>query len=409
MIKKALQYIILGIFGAGIALGVMELLLRTHPHLVPAEVRVSPPVRRIESFAERTYDVKLSNGDLFYWIEGKIAPLLPGQDKVVAEVHFTTDGNGFRNFLPEKATYPVVALGDSFTVAGNVASPWPQKVTDCTGLDVLNLGGAGLGPQEELEILREFGLEKQPKLVIMAYFEGNDLYDAAAYERATPFIVARLGRYMLTQGIEAWQKGSGDTIPTANPDDIYIYPITVTINNSELEMAFFPAYVAWVVASDELIEPSQNYRLVQETILEVKALSEEAEADFLLVYVPTKEHIYLPYLNDTETLAHILTDVPTLELDEDGFLQFTNQKATLEMTRQHLDDQARLLSDFATEQEIAFLDLTLPFQTESATGAELYYPFDTHWNQNGHDLAGQTISLYIENLLTVPTNEMRCP
>jgi hypothetical protein len=403
IIKLALQYGALVLFGVVMALGLVELLLRANPHLVPIEVRVSPPVRRLDALAEQTYQVKLSDGDLFYWIAGRIAPLTPEQNRVVAEVNFSTDGQGFRNALPEKDRYSVVALGDSFTVAANVASPWPQRVTDCTGLDVLNLGGAGLGPQEELEVLREYGLEKRPEWVVMAYFEGNDLYDAAAYDQANPFIVARLGRYMVTQGLEAWRERGEEPVPTAPAN--YFYPITVTINGVDLEIAFFSGYMAWLGAREELIRPSENYRLAQEAILEAKALSEAAEARLLLVYIPTKEHVYLPYLDDRDMLTGIFSDVPTLALDEDGFIQFTNQTATVEVTNQYRDDQAKLLADFAAEQDIAFLDLTATFQAEAADGIELYYPFDTHWNQQGHDLAAQTIGLYLAN---GPANESPC-
>lgn len=391
---RVLGDVALVVLGVGIALGLMELLLRTFPNWVPREVRVNPPVRRVQAFIDETYDVKLSNGDLYYWMQGTISPLSPEKDKVVAHVHLTTDAHGFRNPLPEKATYGIAALGDSFTVAGNVATPWPQKLAECTGIDVLNLGEAGAGPQQELEVLRQYGLEKRPQWVIMAYFEGNDLYDAAAYEQANPFILARFGRYLLAQSIAAWHERRGGSADAAVAPS-YRYPITVTINDTDLEMAFFSSYMAWLSVSGEVIESSLNYRLVTETLLKVRELSEAAEARFLLVYVPSKAHVYLPYLNDAETLARVFTDVPTLELDEAGFLQFTNQTATPELTRQHMDDQAHLLADFAAEQNITYLDLTSTFQEEAGAGVELYYPFDTHWNQGGHNLAARTIAKYI--------------
>ncbi|MCI0731148.1 MAG: hypothetical protein L0332_31095 [Chloroflexi bacterium] len=135
------------------------------------------------------------------------------------------------------------------------------------------------------------------------------------------------------------------------------------------------------------------------------ALVTLAEARFLLVYVPSKAHVYLPSLKDAETLARVFTDVPTLELDEAGFLQFTNQTATAELTRQHMDDQAHLLADFAAEHNMLYLDLTSTFQEEAGAGAELYYPFDTHWNQRGHDLAAQTMVQYIEDTLTLTSSK----
>jgi hypothetical protein len=87
-----------------------------------------------------------------------------------------------------------------------------------------------------------------------------------------------------------------------------------------------------------------------------------------------------------------------LALAEGGFLKFTNQTASPELTRQHMDDQARLLADFAGEQGFLYLDLTSTFQDEAGTGEELYYPFDTHWNQQGHDLAARTIASYMQSI-----------
>jgi hypothetical protein len=413
-LKAVLGDVALVILGVGVALGLMELLLRTNPNLVPGGVRVNPPVRRVQAFKDETYEVKLSDGDLYYWMRGAIAPLPPDKDKVVAQVHFTTDAHGFRNSLPEKATYGIVALGDSFTVARNVAAPWPQKLAEYTGSDVLNLGEAGSGPQDELEILRQYGLKKRPQWVIMTYFEGNDLYDAASYEQTNPFLLTRFGRYILTRSTQMWNEQTaskaGPGVGTVGAISLqigsnYRYPITVTIDDTKLEMAFFSYYITWLSAQREMIESSQNFRLVKETILQIKELSEAAGARFLLVYMPSKPHIYLPYLNDAETLERVFTDVPTLELDEAGFLQFVDQTATPELTRQHLDDQARLLADFAAEHNIAYLDLRPYFQEEAGTGAELYYPFDTHWNQHGHNLAAQTIAKYIEDMLAITASQ----
>jgi len=95
-------------------------------------------------------------------MRGTIVPLSPDQDQVVAHVHMITDAYGFRNSPPEKAVYDIVALGDSFTRASGVASPWPQKLAEYTGRDVLNLGDVGFGPQGELKVLRQYGLKKQP-------------------------------------------------------------------------------------------------------------------------------------------------------------------------------------------------------------------------------------------------------
>jgi hypothetical protein len=382
------------ILGVGIALVLTELFLRRFPNWVPREVRVDPPVRRVQAYVDETYDLRLSDGDLFTLDKEAIAPLWPENDEVVAHVHMTTDANGFRNLLPEQASYGIVALGDSFTRGTGVATAWPQVLAQFAGIDVFNLGDVGIGPQQELLILQKFGIEKRPKWVVLAYFEGNDLYDAAAYDLATPFIVSRLGKYLLTQGADAW-RASGLANAHAAIAPQYRYPISERINDTNLTMAFFPGYIAWLSVSREAIKSSNNYRLATEAILKMQGLTEAEGARFLFVYVPSKEHIYLPFLNDAVPMVDVFSDVPKIELDGAENLQFTNHKATPELTWQLMDDQEQLLTDFAAEKDIAFLDLTPDFKEEAGTGAELYYPFDTHWNQSGNNLAAQTIAKYV--------------
>jgi SGNH hydrolase-like domain, acetyltransferase AlgX len=72
-----------------------------------------------------------------------------------------------------------------------------------------------------------------------------------------------------------------------------------------------------------------------------------------------------------------------------------------------MDDQANLLAEFAAEQDISFLDLTSYFQKEADAGAELYYPYDTHWNQIGHDLAAEAIARFMKDMLSIRDNLSR--
>jgi hypothetical protein len=396
--------VILILLGLVIALGLAEMLMRAFPNSVPLEVRVNPPARRIKALVDDTYDLKLSDGDLWHYMQGNITPLSPEQDHVIAHVHMITDKNGFRNSPPEKATYGIVALGDSFTRGTGVATPWPQKLAEDKGSDVLNLGDVGFGPQDELKVLQQYGLKKQPQLVILAYFEGNDLYDAASYDQAVPLILLRFGKYIFNRSIQAWHEKRPDTASAAAISNDR-YPISITINHKDLKMVFFSSYISWLSLSREAIEASQNYRLVGKSLLQMQKLSESAGANFLLVYVPSKSHVYLPYVHDPEIISQVFSDVPKLELDNAGWIQFTDKTTTPELTRQHMDDQAHLLADFAAENDIRFLDLTPIFQEEAGQGAELYYPFDTHWNQLGQDLAAESIRKYIEETIPDPSNE----
>jgi hypothetical protein len=72
-----------------------------------------------------------------------------------------------------------------------------------------------------------------------------------------------------------------------------------------------------------------------------------------------------------------------------------------------MDDQARLLADFAAEHEMLYLDLTPIFQQEAGASVELYYPFDTHWNQLGHNLAAEAIYNYIKEIVSVTPSKLK--
>ena len=400
----------MAVFGIGFAFILIELVLRARPNLVPSPVRVNPPVRRVQPFVNETYDVLQSQGDLFYWERGSIQPLLPAQDEILASVHLTTDEYGFRNPSPVKDRYAVVALGDSFTDARNVAVPWPQQLAIYSGLTVLNLGETAFGPQEELGVLREYGLDKHPQWVVMAYFEANDLYDAVAYAEANPFILPRLAKYLVSQSVQ-WvveEYPDGATAYTdaksISTDSIYRYPVSLTVNGNTLEMAFFSAYLSWLSVSREDIQSSRNFELVAETILETRDITEESGAQFLLVYLPSKARIYLPHVDNPALYERILDGVSMVGLGSSSNLDFMPDPATSEMVGQNMDAQARLVAEFAAEQGISFLDLSPVFRAEAERGEALYYPFDTHWSQLGHDLAAKSIAEYLESQQSGPSN-----
>src|ERR1044071_8458664 len=92
-IKRAfvpvLGNIVLILLGLAMALGLVEIVMRAFPNLVPAEVRVNPPSRRVKALVDESYDLRQSDGDLWHYMQGNIAPLSPDQDQVIAHIHMT--------------------------------------------------------------------------------------------------------------------------------------------------------------------------------------------------------------------------------------------------------------------------------------------------------------------------------
>jgi hypothetical protein len=97
-------------------------------------------------------------------------------------VEYRTDENGFRN-PPNLKRADIVFIGDSFTEAGQVSDEqsFPQRVAISTGLKAANLGRGAYGPQQELIVLKRYGLAYEPRVVVWQLFEGNDLTDASIF------------------------------------------------------------------------------------------------------------------------------------------------------------------------------------------------------------------------------------
>jgi len=101
----------------------------------------------------------------------------------------STNSHGWRDrertYAKRRGTLRAVAIGDSFTFGVGVDDG--ERFTDVLSakmqqLEVVNLGVAGYGPDQELRALELYGVEYQPDLVFLTIFLGNDLADIR-YER----------------------------------------------------------------------------------------------------------------------------------------------------------------------------------------------------------------------------------
>jgi len=93
------------------------------------------------------------------------------------------DAWGFRNeAVPPRAD--VVVLGDSQTYGEGVPADaaWPRVLAHASGRSVYALAYGGFGPAHAW-LLRERALSLEPRVLLVALYLGNDLYDAYALAR----------------------------------------------------------------------------------------------------------------------------------------------------------------------------------------------------------------------------------
>src|SRR3954468_18632547 len=98
------------------------------------------------------------------------------------------DSHGFRNLgtWPARADVVVVAVGDSwvFSYGVNDDEAWPHQVErSLPGIRVINLGLAGLGPEQYTRAYERYRAPLHPKVLLYGIYAGNDLLDTADFDR----------------------------------------------------------------------------------------------------------------------------------------------------------------------------------------------------------------------------------
>ena len=177
-----------------IVIGLLEAALHIYPRMIPfallgyfqrdARAEVAQRIgvankyttREIQEPDGKVIKVYRPNATLVTFVKGKGA---------VNEMKM--DDNGFCNRPTDayqKEQFDVIVLGDSFTWCTNVnpEDTYASRLEKLSGKSVYNLAVQGIGIHEYVRILKLFGIQKKPKVVVMGVYEGNDLRDAVRYD-----------------------------------------------------------------------------------------------------------------------------------------------------------------------------------------------------------------------------------
>lgn len=374
---------LLVIGGVGTAYLLATGLLTLFPHLLPG----GNPYARTNEGVALDVIVKTTDGDMFAWFPGKIRP--PEEDVVLAAFRLAWDTDGFRQPAQAAAHYPIAAFGDSFTEAANVALPWPDMLAQYLEVPVRNYGYRDYGPIEIAKAASEFAGKEARAWLLYAYFSGNDLANnnrTTRIEERSPFF--------LMPHLAARAAGEVQT-PAAQPTaEHYDFPLPVIIGGNYYEMVFFPQYIWAQLAPPEGFEASRTFEILGQQ-LDVMTHSVPPETCKALIFTPTKEHLYYRYIYETER-QWIRGVGQAPYIDAAGLLQWRDYAYSAEEEAAllaHLNDQRDAVAGLvASKAGWLFIDLLPAFEEAVGRGELLYYPYDTHWNQAGHNLAASVIA-----------------
>ena len=233
------------------------------------------------------------------------------------------DSNGFRNAtVPEHAD--IVAIGDSHTYGVNVDPPysWPNQLAAMTQLSVYNFGVSGYDILQYDHLIDE-AITLKPEFVIIGFYISNDLkvcklltsldywvewakargYDTefcyAKEEKRSRFqltnfeivnsamhetAIGSLATYVWELVSERFSLGTEAKSVVVKHDSNPTIITSETISSHNMNM--------------DLTRPETNlgFRIAKEVLIEAKNKLEKENIKLIILFVPSKESIYLDYL-----------------------------------------------------------------------------------------------------------------
>ncbi|MCH8042342.1 MAG: hypothetical protein IID44_01360 [Planctomycetes bacterium] len=295
---------------------------------------------------------------------GDLARLARRHDFVVTTRPYDVryDRNGFRNDV-DYDTANCIVIGDSFVEGGNVSSDelLTHQIAEILGISVVNLGQSMYGPQQELKVFERFGKDLHPNVCVWVFFEGNDLGDVWSYRgivRDWPNHTWK-GKTFARNAF-VWLSAKLETFaPRVDKSGLF------TSSDGRQRLLF--GYAGDKLSARDI----EALEIATASIADAHASCVKSDIQLVVVFAPTKFRVYSDFCSFAE-------DSPIRDWE--------------------LNDLPRKLSQSiqGVSSEIGFLDLTTELKQSAKNGVILYYPDDTHWSPEGHEVAGRTISQFLQ-------------
>lgn len=378
--QKWLFPIILILSGVFCGFGLITAFLMFFPDLV---FGTTSYYQRISADQTITVQFRPRDGDLFPALPGRIRP--PEHNEPMTDFTIRWDADGFRLPAMTADQYPIAVFGDSFTEGYNVAMPYADRIAEALDLPVRNYGYRAYGPVEVAQAITQFAPIEARDWVIYGYFSGNDLGDAVRPPKVDTQSPIGIWSALLTRL---------DAPDPFAPAERYDFPMPVIIGGNYYDLAFVWYYWWWQIGDPADYAASRNLATLDES-LDAADAAIDPETCKALVFIPTKEQLYYRYIYASERRwIREARYVPHLAPDQTLYFspQPISESAEPEFMTALYHQRDAITTLIAARPDWVLIDLLPAFESAVAEGQLLYYPYDSHWNQAGHDLAGRVIA-----------------
>jgi hypothetical protein len=287
------------------------------------------------------------------------------------------DNYGLRNGPMPEGGWDLVVLGDSFVEFGqDEEDTLTSRLARLTGLRPRNLGVAGYGPFQYLTSLKRYGLSPKPKVVLFCFFEGNDISDTKNYlgwrETGQTY-----GHLSITGTHNLFQRY------LMALTDVFFVPLVRAIEGDQASSADLVilkvgdrTITTVLKYKNETRTPKELWHVnewvhLKDVLGQLKALCAENDVTPMVVFIPSTAHIYAEY-STHESGAN--------------WLSIRDQQIAAK------DNVETALSVLCQQMNIEIVSLSSAFSHAASLGRLLYYPFDSHWNSEGRQVAAMVLA-----------------
>jgi hypothetical protein len=254
-----------------------------------------------------------------------------------------------------------VAVGDSFTFSFGVSQEksWVALLADEIKGDIINLGVPGWGPQQYTRSLEQFGVTLNPRVVFYGLYQ-NDLNDGTRFERRDGRFERFSMRVFMTHNSLVYNlfRRLGRTSKTRSYD----------ISLPQVELSF-----AAETIEQQLDKENRNFEkgwpIAVREIEKAFAASQKINAQFVLLYFPSKEETYWALIRENPAIT-----------DE---------------AEKHLASLRKALRELCEARRFLCLDLTPPLEERASRNEKLYFNVDTHLNEAGNRVVEREIRQFL--------------
>jgi SGNH hydrolase-like domain, acetyltransferase AlgX len=288
---------------------------------------------------------------------------IPPSDLTHYQWNVKCDAHGFRN-PTDLQSADIALIGDSFVEGVTVpqAQLTSSLLAHLQGKVVANLGQGAYGPQQELIVLKRYGLPLHPGLVLWMFSAGSDLDDVAYYDRAMNHPPNLWHAYVQRSFLHIMYLRLFH--PPYHPPGITRVGVFQAPNGKTVNLYFMDP--AKPLTAENLAAIDRTARIVAEA----RNLSSAQGARTIFVFAPEKFRVFhdvCRFPQESECRNWVPNDMPAL-----------------------MEKAVRSISP-----DVGYLDLT-PYLVEAAKkGAVPYYPDDDHWSPEGHQIAAEAINDYL--------------